>query len=334
MKLVLIPLLAGTLSAQTWVTQQSGTNASLRGLSAANARVVWASGTGGTYLKTTDGGATWSVAKVPGAESLDFRDVHGVDDQTAYLLSSGTGDKARIYKTVDGGRDWKLQFTNPDPTGFFDALAFWDANHGIAVGDPVDGHSVVLTTSDGGVHWERRTTPPALAGEGSFAASGTCLIVFGKRDAWFVTGGPKAARVFHSHDRGVTWTVATTPIRNDGAAAGIFSLAFSDGRHGVAVGGDYNKANDAEHNVAITKDGGVTWIEPAGPPPAGFRSAVAYLSDRKAWIAAGPSGSDISFDGGRSWKRFDNGSYNAISFVSAKSGWAVGAGGRVAGFQF
>lgn len=334
MKLLPIGLFAFAATAQTWVMQQSGTTASLRGLSALSAKTVWASGTGGTYLKTTDGGATWSVGKVPGAESLDFRDVQPVDERTAYLLSSGSGDKARIYKTVDGGGEWKLQLTNPDAKGFFDALAFWDADHGMVVGDPVDGHFVVLTTADGGEHWERRTTPDALPNEGAFAASGTCLIALGKSDAWFATGGPGAARVFHSGDRGVTWTVATTPIRNDGASAGIFSLAFSDSRHGIAVGGDYNKPDDAGHNVAITSDGGATWTEPTGSHPAGFRSAVAYLADRKVWIAAGTSGSDISSDGGMNWKRFDSGAFNAISFASAKAGWAAGPRGRVAGFQY
>jgi photosystem II stability/assembly factor-like uncharacterized protein len=334
MKLLLILLWAVAACAQTWVSQQSGTKASLRGVSAVNARVVWASGTGGTYLKTADGGATWTAGKVPDAEMLDFRDIQAVDAQTVYLLSSGAGEKSRIYKTSDGGGHWKLQFTNPDQKGFFDAMAFWDATHGIAVGDPVDGQFVVMTTADGGGLWERRSGPPAMPEEGAFAASGTCLVTMGKREAWFATGGPGGARVIHSRDRGATWTIAMTPIRNDAAAAGIFSLAFSDSRHGVAVGGDYSKPENAERNVAVTSDGGRTWTEPAGQNPKGFRSAVAFLPGRKVWIAVGTSGSDISSDDGRSWKPFDNGAYNAISFVSGKAGWAVGPGGRVAGFQF
>ena len=173
MKLAATLLFATAACAQTWVAQPSETSASLRGVSAVNDKVVWASGTGGVWLRTTDGGAAWSASKVPGAEELDFRDVHGVDEFTAYLLSSGAGDKSRIYKTEDGGAHWQLQFTNPDPQGFFDAFAFWDARHGIVVGDPVDGHFVVLTTVDGGVHWERRPTPPALPNESS-----TCVLVF------------------------------------------------------------------------------------------------------------------------------------------------------------
>ena len=315
--------------AQTWVPRDSRTTASLRGLSAVSARVAWASGTGGTFLKTTDGGLTWTPTQVPGAADLDFRAIHAVDDRTAWLLSIGTGDKSRIYKTTDGGQQWKLQLTNPDPKGFFDALAFWDPRHGILLGDPVDGHFVVMTTDDGGDHWQRRDTPPAVPGEGAFAASGTCIVVLGTRDVWFGTGGKDGARVFHSADGGAAWTVARTPVRNDAAAAGIFSLAFSGALHGIAVGGDYSKPADAAHNIAVTFDGGKTWSEPSGTAPRGFRSAVVSLPG-KTWIAAGTSGSDISTDDGSTWKPFDDGNYNAAAFASSTAGFAVGPKGRVA----
>ena len=328
----LLTLLAGTAYSQSWLSHPSGTTASFRGVSAVSAKVVWVSGTGGTYVVTTDGGSTWRTAVVPGAQQLDFRDVHGVDERTAYLLSSGPGDKSRIYKTVDGGAHWTLQFTNPDPKGFFDAIAFWDARHGIALGDPVDGNFVILSTDDGGENWERQPGPAALQNEGAFAASGTCLVTMGRREAWFASGGPGAARVFHTKDSGQTWTVSPTPMRNDTAGAGIFSLAFSDAMHGIAVGGDYNKPSDNAGNAAVTSDGGKTWTDREGAHPAGYRSAVAFVPDGKMWIAVGMSGSDVSFDHGNSWKTFDAGAYNAVSFAGG-AGWAVGPNGRLAEFR-
>lgn len=333
MRLALVLCVAAAASAQTWEMQTSGTRASLRGVSALSAQVVWASGTGGTYLHTVDGGAHWTAAQVAGAEGLDFRDAQATDARTVYLMSAGTGDKARIYKTVEGGSNWKLVYTNPDAKGFFDAIAFWDARRGVVAGDPVDGQIAVFTTMDGGTTWQRRAMPPALAGEGSFAASGTCLIVTGRNDIWIGTGGPGAARVFHSPDAGRTWTVVKTPIRNDGASAGIFSLAFSDSRHGIAVGGDYNKPTDTTNNIAITTDGGRTWVEPNGTPPHGFRSAVAYIASRKMWVVTGTSGSDVSGDGGRTWKQVDAGAFNALAFLPSGAGWAVGPQGRVATFH-
>ena len=256
--------LAGAAFAQSFVVQPSGSTASLRGVWAVNEKTAWASGTRGTYLKTIDGGATWTAATVPGAETLDFRDVQGVDENIAYVLSIGTGETSRVYKTVDGGAHWTLLLQNPDAKGFFDEMAFWDATHGILVGDQVDGQLVVMSTEDGGKTWQRQKMPPALPGEGAFAASGTGITVLGPSEVWIGTGGKDAARVYHSKDGGRTWTVAATPIRADSAAAGIFSLAFSDAMHGVAVGGDYNKANDETGNIAITADGGATWTKPDG----------------------------------------------------------------------
>jgi photosystem II stability/assembly factor-like uncharacterized protein len=335
-----LPLALGftvTLLGQTWAPQTSNTRASLRGVSAVDARTVWASGSGGTYVATTDGGVTWRAAKVPNAETLDFRGIRAIDARTVYLLSAGSGDKSRIYKTSDSGGHWTLLFTNPDPKGFFDAIAFRDAQHGMVVGDPLDSRAEILTTDDGGASWQRRDPglglPPALPNEGSFAASNSCLTLFGARDAWFATGGPGAARVFHSKDSGRTWTAAATPLRNDGTAAGIFSLAFADARHGIAVGGDYSKDKEDRQNIALTSDGGRTWTAPPGAGPQGFRSAVAWLPGRKLWIVTGTSGSDASGDGGKTWKLFDSGAYHAMSFVPSGDGWAVGPAGRIARFH-
>ena len=193
-------------------------------------------------------------------------------------MSAGPGDKSRIYKTSDAGEHWTLQFTNPDPKGFFDAIAFWDAQHGIVVGDQLDGRAEVLTTDDGGASWQRRSPPPGAAQRGLVRRQQHL-----PHPAWAsatrgsAPGGPGAARVFHSTDRGRTWTVATTPMRNDGAAAGIFSLAFADARHGIAVGGDYSKDKEDRQNIALTSDGGVTWTAPPGAGPTGlpFRRRLA-----------------------------------------------------------
>ncbi len=329
MKLIPGIIFAGAALAQSWTPQDSGTTADLRGVSAVSRTVIWASGTKGTFLLSLDG-RSWRRGTVTGAGDSDFRAIRGFDEKTAIALSIGTGANSRIYRTTDGGDRWELRYTNPDPKGFFDALAFWDASHGIVLGDPVDGHFVVLTTADGGETWKRQKTPGALPNEGAFAASNSCLIVRGTREAWFGTGG---GRVFHSTDGGETWSVAKTPVRSDSASAGIFSLAFSDGRHGVAVGGDYKLTTETAGNIALTSDGGKTWVKPQGAGPSGFRSDVEYVADRKMFIAIGTSGSDISFDEGKTWKQIGTGDFNAMSFVSSSAGWAVGPKGAIARFQ-
>ncbi|HEY1338375.1 MAG TPA: hypothetical protein VGF59_12735, partial [Bryobacteraceae bacterium] len=186
-----------------------------------------------------------------------------------------------------------------------------------------------FATDDGGAHWRRLPGPAALPNEGAFAASGTCLVAAGRRDAWLVTGGPGAARVLHSTDRGAVWTASATPVRNDSASAGIFSIAFANEKRGIVVGGDYQKPAESMGNVALTADGGTTWTT-ALEPPAGFRSAVGYIRKRNAWIAVGTSGSDISVDDGRTWRTFDAGAFNAIAISPEGEIRTVGPNGRVA----
>jgi photosystem II stability/assembly factor-like uncharacterized protein len=319
-----------------WTPQESGSKARLRGLSAVGIDVAWAGGARGTCLRTIDGGATWRAIKVPDSAGLDFRDVHGFDDKAACLLSIGPGELSRIYRTADAGASWTLQHKNADPKGFLDAVAFWDTHHGLALGDPVDGRFVILRTDDAGRTWSKIAAdgmPEALPNEGAFAASGTCLVVQGDANAWFGTGGGASARVFRSTDRGRTWTVASTTIQAGIPSAGIFSLAFRDDRHGVAVGGDYKSVDDSTGNVATTDDGGRTWTSAGKSRPSGFRSAVAYVPDSSgsSMVAVGPSGADRSIDGGHSWSKMGDQGFHALGFGgSGQAGWAVGEDGRIA----
>jgi photosystem II stability/assembly factor-like uncharacterized protein len=320
---------AGHARAQ-WHKQAIPTDADFRGLCAVSKTVAWVSGTKGTVGRTTDGGRTWQIVSVPGAEKLDFRDVEAFGDSTAYVLSIGPGTASRIYKTTDGGKSWALQFQNADPDAFYDAIAFWDERTGVAMSDPVKGHYRQVATDDGGATWKplpTADTPAARKDEGAFAASGTCLTTRGENDVWFVTGGAKAARVFHSANRGRTWTVTVTPVAAEAASAGAFSIAFRDRDHGVIVGGDYKKPKELGATAAITADGGKTWkpVEKALP----FRSAVAWAKDR--WVAVGTSGSHESSDGA-TWRELDRENYNAVSFTKDGHGWAAGPKGRVAKF--
>jgi photosystem II stability/assembly factor-like uncharacterized protein len=266
--------------------QTSHTTENLRGVSTISRQIAWASGTHGTYLRTTDGGQTWIPGQVPDATAVDFRAVMAFSANEAFLMSAGPGDQSRIYHTSDAGQHWQLQFTNSNPKGFFDSMVFWDPKHGIVLGDPIPDEKgkpkfELLATEDG-ESWHAVPTsqlPEALEGEGAFAASNRCIALVEGASApdpniWFATGG-KAARVFHSPDRGKTWEAFSTPILYGPESAGIFSIAFRDARHGVIAGGDYKHPDDDGPNLAFTVDGGKTWTLSDLHPQAYF-SAVAY----------------------------------------------------------
>jgi len=312
--------------------QTSGTNALLIAVSPVNEQVVWLSGSQGTWVRTIDGGTNWQSGRVTGADSLQFRDVHGVDASTAYLLSIGNGNQSRIYKTTDGGQHWALQFMNRDPAAFYDCMDFWDSNRGIVIGDAIDRQIAMLTTTDGGAHWNRvppATLPSAQPQEGSFAASGTCLVTRPGGRGWVVASNPAHGRVLHTADYGRTWSVDTLPITTR-AGSGPQSIGFRDDRNGFALGGG-NAAQTNDVLAATTSDGGRHWTARSRPPlQTGVWGGVYVPGARRPTIVAvGPAGAVYSRDDGATWTPINAFNYWSVGFASPRAGWAVGTRGRI-----
>lgn len=331
-----VSLATGDASGTTrpaWSLKATGTDARFRGLAAVSRSTAWTAGTKGTVLRTTDGGASWWNVSPPGAEGLEFRDVEAFDGRRAVVLAIGEGEASRVLRTDDGGATWTESFHNTDPKAFYDCMTFFDRRHGLAMSDPVNGKYRILSTADGGRSWKvlpDRGMPKAQEGESGFAASGQCLVSSGPRDVWLATGGAARARVLHSADRGLTWTVTDAPIPGGDPARGVFGLAFRDRAHGIAVGGDYRADQQSPRASATTTDGGRSWRPAAKPVPA-YRSGVTWLPHtRRSALAVGPTGTDLTTDGGRSWRTVDTGSYDTVDCTRDLGCWAAGEKGRVA----
>jgi hypothetical protein len=304
--------------------------------------VAWASGSGGTVLKTVDGGTHWTRCTTPDAATdgatLDFRGVQAWDAQTAIVMASGPGEKSRLYKTTDGCGTWASQLRNDAKEGFWDALVFQhgdfgfaigDRKTGVLIGDPVRGKFATFVmflghgwfVDDAGCN-----TPPDQA---AFAASNSSAFVFGSRRYILGTGGKSGANVLISPlllggtGNDPCRSVAV-PIMAGNESSGIFSLFFRNLKQGIAVGGDYTKPNENARTAAWTADGTLHWTA-STKPPHGFRSAVQWSESLKLWITVGTNGSDISRDDGKTWQPLDDGNWNALSLP-----FVVGPKGRIA----
>jgi photosystem II stability/assembly factor-like uncharacterized protein len=320
-------------AAPTLTPQVSGTTIRLQAVSPVNERVVWVSGVAGTFALTTDGGDTWRAGVVPGADSLEFRDVEGVSERVAYLLAAGPGDRSRIYRTGDGGRSWSLQFTNRDTSAFYDCFAFWDGRRGFTMSDAVGGRFPVVRTVDG-TAWADigDRLPSAQSGEGAFAASGTCTASWGDRHGWIATGAAARARVLRTDDAGDTWTEAGTPIVQGSSTSGGASIAFRDSVHGILGGGDIAAPEAFADNVAVSGDGGRTWSLAARAPIPGAIYGLAYVPGRegRTVVATGPGGAAWSADEGGRWRLLEGvRDYWAVGFAGPSAGWLVGTEGRI-----
>ncbi|HET6481587.1 MAG TPA: oxidoreductase [Actinoplanes sp.] len=311
-----------------WELTPTGTAARFRGLAPVSSSVAWVAGSAGTVLRTVDGGRSWASVGPADAAGLEFRDITAFDARNAVALTIGNGPDSRLYATSDGGRSWTETFRNADPVAFYDCLTFLDRRHGLALSDPVDGKFRILATRDGGRSWQVQSPagmPDAVTGEFAFAASGTCLVSAGGK-AMFATGGGAASRVFTSRDGGRHWSVTTTPVPS-GPSAGIYSLALKRSGEALAVGGDYTAPTAAPAGAAYLKHR--TWTV-ARTVPGEYRSGSAWLGRGDTALAVGPTGSDISRDGGRSWTRFDTGSFDAVECTADGTCWSSGEKGRVA----
>ena len=311
------------------VTLDSRVESSFRGLSVVNQKVVWVSGTGGTVLRTIDGGKNWENISVPNMEKIDFRDVEGFNKNTAIVM--GIASPARFYKTTDRGQNWKLVYFDDREGVFFDGMSFWNKNDGIAFSDPVDGQHLLIRTTDGGDTWHeipKEGFPHKLNPEFGFAASGTGIPVQGRKTVWLGMGGVKS-RVFKSEDGGMNWSVAETPVVHGGQSTGIYSVAFKNKKVGISVGGDYTNQS-IKNTMAYTNDGGATWHLPEKQTHQ-YRECVAHYRSN-IFFAVGPSGFDMTTDNGKNWHPhyWEVNNLTAVAFAKRSNvGFAVGKGGQI-----
>ncbi len=311
-----------TVSAQTVKPLNSGSKASLRGLSVVSNDVVWVSGSGGSVGRSIDGGETWTWTTVKGFEKIDFRDIEAFDKNTAIIM--GIADPAYILKTTDGGVNWKVVFTDSTKGMFLDAMEFWNEQSGIVIGDPMGDKVFIARTFDGGETWRgipAENNPTADKGEAFFASSGTNVRKLSKKEAVFVSGGLRS-RIF-IRDKKID-----LPIIQGKETTGANSIAVKNKKCFIVVGGDFTLQNDTTNNCVISMDGGKTFKEPVARPH-GYRSCVEWLAKKK-WIACGLNGVDYSIDEGQNWTWISKESYHAVR--KAKKGKAVylsGGGGRI-----
>lgn len=343
------------ISELAWHHQESGSTASLRGLCVVDENVAWASGSGGTVLRTIDGGQTWVNVSVDDADKMDFRDVHAFDEKVAVIVNAG--QPAVFYRTENGGDSWKEVFRHENENSFFDAVAAISSSHLIAMSDPVDDRILLVESLDGGKSWQELPAdrrPKKLEGEAGFAASGSNMIVDKETGNIFLALGAhvegkesNSSRVVVSADGAKTWTEFHVPMMRN-PSSGIFSLTClpevplnqltdneaTDTISGVCVmvGGNYLDPEDDTNNVAVGPIGDTKNVMVPTQKTRGYRSGVThtFIGERLILIAVGPDGTDVSFSCGTKWQALNDEGFHAVKSVQNGTVWASGADGRIA----
>jgi photosystem II stability/assembly factor-like uncharacterized protein len=328
--LFILIFISSSLVAQTdsvlWQNITTDTKASFRGMSVVDNKVAWLGGSKGTVGTTTDGGQTWTFKILEGYEALDFRSVYAFD--AMHVIVANAGSPAYILKTSDGGKSWRRVYQNDDKDAFIDGIDFWNAKKGLVYGDPISSKMLLLKTVDSGESWTLLTDaqrPLMKEGEASFAASGTGVRCLDKGKAFILTGG-KTSRLWSSNDEGMSWTPSDMPIIQGGQMTGGYSMAFLNFQKGIVVGGNWDDHTLTTDHILLTNDGGKTWAKP-DVPTRGLRECVEYL-DNEVVLAAGQKGSDISYDGGKTWTRLSDLTGFDVVRKARKGDLIVAAGGQ------
>ena len=299
-------------------------NTSIRAIWAVSQDTLYYAGSNGQVGYTYNAGKDWRRLSIVYQDSLkpEFRSIAG-NGRAVFVLSAG--NPALLYKIEK--EHINLVYKESHPQVFYDAMAFFDPQTGIAMGDPTSGCLSVLRTTDGGEHWYKtdcKELPKTALGEAAFAASNSNLKII-DTSVWMVTGGSKA-RVFKSEDMGINWQVYDTPIIQGKPTQGIYSVDFYDKNNGIIFGGDYLKPAINTQNKAITRDGGKTWKLVADSQAPGYSSCVQYIphSQGKKIMAVGKRGLSLSLDAGSDWKQLSDTGYYTIRFVNDSTAWLAG----------
>lgn len=279
------------------------------------------------YLNTADYSVNYLGEITRGYDQKpDFRGLAQTREED-FILSAG--NPALIYKVNRFGQK-KFLFRQDTPGTFYDAIAFWNDQEGLIIGDPTEDCMSFLITRDAGTTWipvDCNILGKAENGEAAFAASNTNIAIQGD-ETWVISGG-KTSRVYYSPNKGKDWKIYETPLLKGKETAGAYSVDFYDAKTGIIVGGDYTDPEMNSKNTAFSNDGGKTWNLIADQQEPGYKSAVKFVPNSKAKeiVSVGTTGVSYSHDSGQTWIKLSEEELHSLVFVNDFTAFASGKGG-------
>lgn len=285
------------------------------------------------WALSTDGGITWTDGALPDDVAFPqmsayyMTNIAGLSDQTAYVgaAPARTTSSNKLLVTHDAGATWTQ--IHPElfahTNSFLSGIHFFDASHGVAFGDAVNGYFEIYTTSDAAATWTRTPSlniPAPLSGE---------YIIMNHFDAaaGIIRFMTNKGRLFSSSDQGAMWSVNQTPDNPnyyyDGFTHRYFS--FSNANEGLLV--------TSENQLYRTIDGGSTWNSVTATGSVSNGSAVYVPQTTGTYYNTGhisedgPWSSGYSTNNGNSWTAVtDNPNFIPVvtEFFSPTVGYASG----------
>lgn len=288
-------------SSQEWFQQQTNTNADLNSIFFADANLGWVVGSGGTILKTTNGGDQW--VPVSSGVTSDLLSVHFTDPMTGFAVSFH-----ELLKTTDGGEHWVIQDTVINAA--LSSVFFIGSDTGF-----VAGSGRILKTTDKGNTWVKQSGFGCF-GVKSFWATDSQTLYMGGSD--FLT--------IKSVDGGNQWDVLVPNL----SYGNMESIFFTDNNTGYFAGGGWAQGYTGTY-FAKTVDGGATMTNPLGNIGK-WLSCVFFTDSRNGYITALDGSILKTTDAGDHWVSINSGVNSALTsifFPDSIIGYVTGRSGTI-----
>ena len=288
--------LAQTLMAQSVQVDSVTAPSSFRGMAVVSDAEIWISGSKGYIGHSIDSGKTYTFHQIPKYENAEIRDIEFLNDGALIAMSST--QPAAILRSTDKGATWKEVFRRDSSAYFLDAIDFSE-KQGTCLGDPINGHFLILRTNDFGKTWKESYTNIVTDSLAAFAASGSTLQYLSTNEIVFGTGG-KEALLFYSKDAGKTWETTEMLMNSGKESAGIFSVAVIDSKNIVCAGGDYLDPTNTDYNYLVVTNIDGAWDYPIpvseiNNESSGYYSCVDVITNNNitTFFACGTGGVDV-----------------------------------------
>lgn len=295
-----------------WEVLNSPTSELLRNLSAVDENYIWAAGTNGTIIRTTNGGENWSILNT--GVTTAIYDIIFLNRNQGWAVTFPFDPPyyTRILRTIDGGDNWEI-IQYPDEFVQFRTIHFLDSLNGFIGGARIE------RTTDGGYTWNAVTVD-------SSAVSDYPVIRFKFYDnqLGFASGGQRdqAGVMWRTSDGGLNW-----------AAAGIspdeiYDFHILDSMNVVGLSGDPEWIYPTE--IVRTTNAGVEWTSVSTPHYA-LSFALEFRKPNEGWSASGYFFL-LTTDAGESWDTVYTPDQTAIldlQFINDTIGFACGQDGAL-----
>lgn len=328
-------IFAGAASGGLWLSENGGqswqcifNNEKVASIGAvkidpANPSIIWvgtgegnprnSQTSGGGVYKSIDGGRTWQFLGLEETKNIHRILVDPRNSNIAYVAAIGVawGENAErgVYKTTDGGKNWKKVLYTDARTGAADLVidpknpnklmaAMWQYRRWpwfFTSGGPSSG---LYVSHDGGENWQKRTEEDGLP-KGDLGRMGLAIAPSNPQIVYALIENKEKNALFRSEDGGFKWQKVS-----DDESIGNRPFYYAD----IYVDPvNHNRIYSLWTLLTMSEDGGKSW-----------KTIAPYSSvhpDHHAfWVGKNPNyliegndgGLNISKDGGQTWRFVEN----------------------------